>query len=81
MKRHLRFVPRFLSISFIWLNLLERWFGELTAKALRRSSYGSVADLEFAIAQFPDAWNHCDQDSLLVVMLYNRFFIASRHSP
>jgi Adenylate and Guanylate cyclase catalytic domain len=40
-----------------WLNLVERWFGELTAKVVRRGSFASVADLEAAIAQFLEAWN------------------------
>src|SRR6266705_6221315 len=57
LKRHPRFVPHFVPTSSSWLNLVERWFGELTAKAVRRGSFGSVADLEFAIAQFLDAWN------------------------
>lgn len=39
------------------VDLVERWFGELTAKAVRRGSFASVADLEAAIAQFLDAWN------------------------
>ncbi|MGH8656227.1 MAG: hypothetical protein ACREYE_30380 [Gammaproteobacteria bacterium] len=37
--------------------MVERWFGELTAKAVRRGSFRSVADLESAIAQFLAAWN------------------------
>jgi transposase len=57
LKRHPRFIPHFVPTSSSWLNLVERWFGELTAKAVRRGSFGSVADLEFAIAQFLDAWN------------------------
>jgi hypothetical protein len=57
LKRHPRFVPHFVPTSASWLNLVERWVGELTAKAVRRGSFGSVADLECAIAQFLDAWN------------------------
>ena len=57
LKRHPRFVPHFVPTSSSWLNLVERWFGELTTKAIRRGSFGSVADLESAIAQFLDAWN------------------------
>jgi hypothetical protein len=40
-----------------WLNLVERWFGELTSKRIRRGSFGSVEDLETAIAEFLAAWN------------------------
>jgi len=57
LKRHPRFVPHFVPTSSSWLNLVERWFGELTAKAVRRGSFASVVDLEAAIAQFLEAWN------------------------
>jgi len=57
LKRHPRFVPHFVPTSSSWLNLVERWFGELTAKAVRRGSFGSVADLTSAIDQFLKAWN------------------------
>jgi len=40
-----------------WLNLVERWFGELTSKRIRRGSFGSVEDLEKAITEFLAAWN------------------------
>jgi hypothetical protein len=54
---HLRFVAHFLSTSSSWLNLVERWFGELTSKRIRRGSFVSVADLEKAIEEFLAAWN------------------------
>jgi transcriptional regulator with XRE-family HTH domain/transposase len=57
LKRHPRFVPHFVPTSSSWLNLVERWFGELTTKAVRRGSFSSVADLQLAIAEFLDAWN------------------------
>jgi transposase len=57
LKRHPRLVPHFVPTSSSWLNLVERWFGELTAKTVRRGSFASVADLETAIAQFLEAWN------------------------
>ncbi len=57
LKRHPRFVPHFVPTSSSWLNLVERWFGELTAKAVRRGSFASVADLQSAIAGFLEAWN------------------------
>jgi transposase/transcriptional regulator with XRE-family HTH domain len=57
LKRHPRFVSHFVPTSSSWLNLVERWFGELTTKAVRRGSFESVAALESAIAQFLDAWN------------------------
>jgi transposase/transcriptional regulator with XRE-family HTH domain len=57
LKRHPRFVSHFVPTSSSWLNLVERWFGELTTKAVRRGSFSSVADLECAIAEFLNAWN------------------------
>jgi len=57
LKRHPRFTTHFVPTSSSWLNLVERWFGELTAKAVRRGSFASVADLEVAIARFLEAWN------------------------
>jgi len=58
LKRHRRFKLHFTPTSGSWLNLVERWFAELTTKAVRRGSFASVADLEEAIAQFLEAWNH-----------------------
>ncbi len=57
LKRHPRFVAHFVPTNSSWLNLVERWFGELTAKAVRRGSFTSVADLESSIAAFLEAWN------------------------
>jgi transposase len=57
LKRHPRFVPHFVPTSSSWLNLVERWFGELTSKRIRRGSFGSVADLQQAIEEFLAAWN------------------------
>ena len=57
LKRHPRFVPHFVPTSSSWLNLVERWFGELTSKRIRRGSFSSVADLVRAIEEFLEAWN------------------------
>jgi transposase len=57
LKRHPRFVPHFVPTSSSWLNLVERWFRELTCKRVRRGSFGSVAELKKAIGEFLAAWN------------------------
>ena len=57
LQRHPRFVPHFVPTSSSWLNLVERWFGELTSKRIRRGSFGSVQDLENAIEDFLTVWN------------------------
>src|ERR1700724_3865424 len=46
MKRHPRYVAHFVPTSSSWLNLVERWFGELTSKRIRRDSFRSVEDLK-----------------------------------
>jgi transposase len=57
LKRHPRFVPHFVPTSSSWLNLVERWFGELTSKRIRRGSFQSVEDLKTAIEGFLAVWN------------------------
>jgi hypothetical protein len=43
--------------SCSWLNLIERWFAELTNKRIRRDSFFSVEDLVTAVNEFLNAWN------------------------
>jgi transposase len=50
---HLHFTPTYSS----WLNIVERWFGELTNRKLRRSTHRSVADLEADVRAWIEAWN------------------------
>ena len=61
LQRHPRFVPHFVPTSSSWLNLIERWFGELTTKRVRRGSFYSVEDLENAISEFLAVWNEHPQ--------------------
>lgn len=55
--RHSRFVLHFIPTSSSWLNLVERWFGELTGKRIRRGAFASVADLVTAIEEYLATWN------------------------
>ena len=55
--QHPRFVIHYVPTSCSWLNLIERWFAELTNKRIRRDSFFSVAELIGAINQFLEAWN------------------------
>jgi len=50
---HVHFTPTYGS----WLNLVERWFAELTQKQIRRGAHRSVAELKRAIWEFIDAHN------------------------
>ena len=53
-----RFIPHFVATSSSWLNLVERWFGELEGKRIRRGVFVSVEDLQKAIEEFLAAWNN-----------------------
>ena len=55
--KHPRFDCHFIPTSSSWLNLVERWFGEISEKAIRNGSFVSVADLVKAIEYFLEAWN------------------------
>ena len=57
LRRHPRFVCHFIPTSSSWLNLVERWFEELSEKAIRRGAFVSVPDLIQAIEAFLAAWN------------------------
>ena len=57
LKKHPRFVIHYVPTSCSWLNLIERWFAELTNKRIRRGSFFSVDDLIAAINEFLAAWN------------------------
>src|SRR5512137_870413 len=52
LKRHSRFHLHFTPTSSSWLNLVERWFGEITRKRIRRGSFTSVKDLIEAIESY-----------------------------
>ena len=56
--KHPRFHLHFTPTSSSWLNLVERWFRELTDKALRRGVFHSVPDLVNSIQEYINAHNH-----------------------
>jgi transposase len=55
--RHPRFHLHFTPTSSSWLNLVERWFAELTNRKLRRSAHRSVTELENDIRKWINEWN------------------------
>ena len=57
LRRHPRFHLHFTPTSSSWLNLVERWFRELTEKRLRRGSFWSVSDLIAAIRDYLEGHN------------------------
>jgi putative transposase len=52
-----RFNLHFTPTSASWLNLVERRFGLISEQAIRRGSFGSVAQLERVITRFVEHWN------------------------
>jgi transposase len=50
---HIHFTPTYGS----WINLVERWFAELTNKRIRRGVFRSVRELEAAIREYIDVHN------------------------
>ena len=73
LEKHPRFKLHFTPTSASWLNLVERFFAEITAKRIRRGSYTSVSDLEDAIYDYlaqqnirpkPFAWTKAADDIL-----------------
>jgi transposase len=57
LEKHPRFHLHFIPTSSSWLNLVERWFRDLTDKAIRRGSFVSVPDLIRAIEDYLRAHN------------------------
>jgi transposase len=55
--RHPRFHPHFTPTYSSWLNLVERWFSELTTKWLQRGAHRSVQQLIRSIQDWIDTWN------------------------
>ena len=72
LSRDARFLEKLTDVMGLYLNppekaivlcideksqIVERWFGELTSKRIRRGVFTSVADLQAAIEEFLNAWN------------------------
>lgn len=52
LKRHPRFHIHFTPTSSSWLNMIERWFRQITDERIRRSAFGSVKQLVAAIEAY-----------------------------
>lgn len=50
--KHPRFHFHFIPTSSSWLNLVERWFGEITRKRIRRGTFSSVEELVETIEDY-----------------------------
>ena len=58
LKRHRRFHMHFIPTSSSWLNLVERWFREITDKRIRRGVFRSVDQLIEAIVAYIENHNN-----------------------
>lgn len=52
-----RFVLHFIPTHSSWLNMVERWFSEITNKRIRRGNFESVMQLTTAIKNYIKTWN------------------------
>jgi len=57
LRRHPRFHLHFIPTSSSWLNMVERWFREITDKRIRRGAFKSVPDLIAAIKDYLESHN------------------------
>jgi transposase len=57
LRRHPRFYLHFIPTSSSWLNMVERWFREITDKRIRRGTFKSVSDLIAAIMDYLENHN------------------------
>jgi transposase len=64
LRRHPRFHLHFTPTSSSWLNLVERWFRDLTDRRIRRGSFRNVPELKEAIHQYLD--NHNQNPKIFV---------------
>ena len=81
---HLHFTPTYGS----WMNLVERWFAELTSKQLRRGVHRSVRELETAIQEFlathnenpkPFVWTKTADQILASIARFAQRTLALQH--
>jgi transposase len=61
LKRHPRFHVHFIPTSSSWLNLVERWFREITDKRIRRGTFRNIAQLIQAISEYIACHNQSPQ--------------------
>jgi len=57
LKRHPRFHMHFIPTSSSWVNMVERWFAEISRKRIRRGSFKNVKELISTIKQYIESHN------------------------
>jgi transposase len=76
--RHPRFHVHFIPTSSSWLNLIERWFRDLTDKRIRRGVFKSVRQLIQAIMDYIAAHNESPQSFVWTAKVDNILAKVSR---
>lgn len=87
LERHQRFQLHFTPTSSSWLNLVERWFREITEKRIRRGNFESVPELIAAIEEYlaasnetprPFVW-HASVEAILTKIAKSRAIYETLH--
>jgi transposase len=87
LRRHPRFHFHFTPTGSSWMNLVERWFSELTQKRIRRGTFRNVRELINAIKEYlevylenprPFVWT-AKADDILRKVAKNRELLVSAH--
>ena len=76
---HSRFHLHFTPTSASWLNLVERWFREITEKRIRRGAFPSVPALIAAIMDYLDATN-AEPKPFIWTATADMILIKTRHA-
>jgi len=76
---HPRFHIHFTPTSSSWLNLVERWFRDLTDKAVRRGAFHSVTELQDAIHSYINAHN-ADPKPFIWIKTADQIIAKVRHA-
>jgi transposase len=87
LKKHPRFHFHFIPTSSSWLNMVERWFRDITDKAIRRGVFKSVPNLITAILDYLEAHNSDpkifkwtkDADTILAKVAHCKEALESLH--
>ena len=87
LERHPRFQLHFTPTSSSWLNLVERWFREITEKRIRRGAFESVPELIAAIEDYLTASNedprpfvwHASVEAILTKIAKSRAIYETLH--
>jgi transposase len=78
LRAHVRFQLHFTPTGSSWLNLVERWFSQITQKRIRRGTFTSVKQLVTAINQYIQDYNkkpvlfHWTKDADMILGKVNR---------